>query len=88
MFKLLKKISIASYQLGIVKIFVINAIPFFFYDTEILFLINSFLFLHFRSGIKTILKDYFHSVNLIISIILFLRVLILEFLRYILEFFL
>ena len=88
MFKLLKKKLIRSYQLGLVKIFVINAIPFFFYDSEILFLINSFLFLHFRSGLKTILKDYFHNINIIVSIIFFLRILSIEFLRYTLEFFL
>ena len=88
MFKLLKKILIMLYQFGIAKIFAINAIPFFFYDIEIIFLISSFLFLHFGSGLKIILKDYFHNANLIIIVIFFLRVLEIEFLRYALEFFL
>lgn len=88
MFKLLKKkMLVRSYKLGIVKIFILNTIPFFFYDTEIIFLIISFLFLHFGSGLKTILKDYFHNINLIILIILFLRILIIDLLRYTLELF-
>ena len=80
--------SIVSYQLWIVKLFAIVAIPFFFYDIEIIFLVCSFLFLHLGSGLKTILKDYFHNFNLIMSISIFLRILNIEFLRYVLELFL
>ena len=77
-----------TYQLWFFKLFGIFAVPFFFYDLEILFFVSSFLFLHFNSGLKTILKDYFHNLNLVILIITFLRLLSLEFLRYTLEFFL
>ena len=80
--------SVVSYQLWIVKLFAIIAVPFFFYDIEIIFLICSFLFLHLGSGLKIILKDYFHNFNLIILIMIFLRILNIEFLRYILELFL
>ena len=91
MFKLLKyikKILNISYQRRIVKLFAISAIPFFFYDLEIIFLISSFLFFHLGSGLKTILKDYFHDFSLIIPILNFLRILNIEFLRYVLELFL
>ena len=90
MFELLncKKKLIMLHQSWIVKIFALGSIPFFFYDIEIIFLICSFLFLHFGSGLKTILKDYFHNLNLLILTTIFLRLLNIEFLRYILEFFL
>nr|YP_009502235.1 succinate:cytochrome c oxidoreductase subunit 4 [Porolithon onkodes]ASB29837.1 succinate:cytochrome c oxidoreductase subunit 4 [Porolithon onkodes] len=76
------------YQLWLVKLFGVFAIPFFFYDLEILFFISSFLFLHLSSGLKTILRDYFHDLNLVAIILIFLRLLNLQFLRYTLEFFL
>ena len=79
---------IMLYQLWITKIFAVSAIPFFFYDIEVIFLISSFLFVHFGSGLRTILKDYFHNLNLIVSIVIFLRILSIEYLRYALEFFL
>lgn len=75
-----------SYVWWVIRIPALLALSFFAYDVEILFLLLSFLFIHFLSGLKTILNDYIHNKTSKIFLFLLVRLTNFEFLRYVLEF--
>ena len=75
------------YQWWIIRVPVLLLIPSLVYDLEILFLLSPFLILHLIVGFKTIINDYLQDLTLQIFLVILVRLLSLEFLRYILEIF-
>lgn len=75
------------YQWWLIRIPVLMLLPSFFYDLEVIFLINSFLILHLTYGLKTIINDYLQDQTLKLLLIILVRLSSFEFLRYILELF-
>lgn len=76
------------YQWWLIRTPVLLFIPSVWYDVEIMFLISPFLILHFTFGLKTVVNDYLHNSTLKILLLVLVRLLSLEFLRYTLELFL
>ncbi len=76
-----------QFQWWIIRIPVLLLIPSFFYDFEILFMISSFLILHLILGLKTIINDYLQDLTLKIFLVILVRLLSFEILRYMLEIF-
>jgi len=75
------------YQWWLIRIPVILIIPCFFYDTEVLLLVCSFLILHFTIGLKTIVSDYLQNLTIKVYLSVLIRLSSFEFLRYTLEIF-
>lgn len=76
-----------QYYWWIIRIPVLLLIPSFFFDLEILFMISSFLILHLILGLKTIINDYLQDLTLKIFLVILIRLLSFEILRYMLEIF-
>ena len=66
---------------------VLLIIPSFVYDIEILFLVSSFLILHLTFGLKTVINDYLQNKTLQVFLLILIRLLSFEFLRYTFEIF-
>nr|YP_009131075.1 hypothetical protein Atax.mt.29 [Asparagopsis taxiformis]AHX02411.1 hypothetical protein Atax.mt.29 [Asparagopsis taxiformis] len=60
-------------------------VPIVLIDVEIYLLVNSLLFLHLKTGLLTILDDYIHRAQIKLILIFFIRILVIEILRYSLE---
>nr|YP_009114055.1 succinate:cytochrome c oxidoreductase subunit 4 [Ahnfeltia plicata]AHB62118.1 succinate:cytochrome c oxidoreductase subunit 4 [Ahnfeltia plicata]UAT97999.1 succinate:cytochrome c oxidoreductase subunit 4 [Ahnfeltia plicata]UAT98025.1 succinate:cytochrome c oxidoreductase subunit 4 [Ahnfeltia plicata] len=60
-------------------------VPGFFVDFEMVLLIQTFLFLHVRSGLGTLIDDYVHNRKTKFVFLLALRILSVEMPRYVLE---
>lgn len=74
------------YYWWLIRIPVLFLSLFFIYDLEIFCLLNSFLILHLTLGLTSILSDYLYKKSLKTFLIVSVRLLSLELLRYTLEF--
>lgn len=72
----------------LVRIIGLLIVPIIFYDIEVFFLVFSLVYLHVKFGIQSILLDYVHNRVLFETFLLFLRLLGLEVITLLFEFFL
>ena len=65
---------------------VLFVIPSFLLDLEIFFLVQAFIFLHAKLGLKSIVIDYICNKKVMLLYLILIRLLSIGLMRYILEF--
>lgn len=61
-------------------------VPSFLLDLEIFFLIQAFIFLHVKLGLRSIIVDYAHNKKVVLLFLILIRFLSIGLMRCILEF--
>lgn len=61
-------------------------VPSIIFDFEVVFLIQSFLIVHAKLGLESVVNDYIHNITLKLLYLVLLRIIILEVFLYFIEF--